>query len=167
MKRVVITGIGIVSPVGTGIDFAWKNLLAGKSGICKITEFDTSDISSKIAGLIKRGTEPGDFNPDTVIEPREQRRLDDSILYGLVAADEAVKDAGLIDYDGDKSRVGVSVGSGVGGLSTIDVTDRDIFENGTRFVSPFFVPKSVVNMTSGQISIKYGFSGPNIAMATA
>lgn len=167
MKRVVITGMGIVSPVGCGVDFAWQNLLAGKSGISKITEFDVSDIASQIAGLVKRGTEPGDFNPDTVIEPREQRRLDDSILYGLVAADEAIKDAGLVDYDGDKNRVGVSVGSGVGGLSTIDVTDKDIFENGPKFVSPFFVPKSVINMTSGQISIKYGFCGPNIAMATA
>lgn len=167
MKRVVITGMGIVSPVGTGIDFAWKNLLDGKSGIRKITEFDVSDVASQIAGMIPRGTQPGEFNPDTVIEPREQRRLDDSIIYGLVAADEAIKDAGLIDFAGDKTRVGVSVGSGVGGLASISNTDMEVMENGPKFVSPFFVPKSVVNMTAGQISIKYGFSGPNIAMATA
>ena len=167
MKRVVITGMGIVSPVGTGIDYTWKNLLDGKSGIRKVSEFDVSQMSSQIAGVPHRGSEPGDFNPDTVIEPREQRKMDNTIIYGLVAADEAIKDAGLVDYDGDKERVGVSVGSGVGGLSTIDATDKDIFEHGPRFVSPFFVPKCVVNMTSGQISIKYGFTGPNIAMATA
>ena len=167
MKRVVITGMGIVSPVGTGIDYAWKNLLDGKSGIRTITEFDTEGISSKIAGLPHRGTEPGDFNPDAVIDPREQRKMDNTIIYGLVAADEAIRDAGLIDYDGDKSRIGVSVGSGVGGLATIALTDKDILENGPRFVSPFFVPKCVINMTSGYISIKYGFGGPNIAMATA
>ena len=167
MKRVVITGMGIVSPVGTGIDFAWKNLLEGKSGIRKITDFDVSDISSQIAGVPVRGDQPGDYNPDAVVDPREQRRLDNTIIYGLVAADEAIKDAGLIDYDGDKGRIGVSVGSGVGGLASIAATDKEILENGPRFVSPFFVPKAIINMTSGQISIKYGFGGPNIAMATA
>ena len=167
MRKVVITGMGIVCPAGSGLDYAWKNILDGKSGIKKITEFDVEDVASQIAGIPKRGTEPGDFNPDTVIDPREQRRLDNTIIYGLVAADEAIKDAGLTDYAGNKERVGVSVGSGVGGLSTIDITDKDIFENGPRFVSPFFVPKAIVNMTAGQISIKYGFSGPNISMATA
>ena len=167
MKKVVITGMGIVCPVGTGIDYVWKNLLSGKSGIRKITEFDTDGIASQIAGIPHRGTGKGDFNPDVVIEPREQRKLDNSIIYGLVAADEAIKDAGLIDYKGDKNRIGVSVGSGVGGLSSIADTDEEIFQNGPKFVSPFFVPKAVVNMTSGHISIKYGFGGPNIAIATA
>lgn len=167
MRRVVVTGLGIVCPVGTGVDFAWNNILNGKSGIRQVTGFDTSDIASKIAGIVKRGTEAGDLNPDTVIEPREQRRLDNTIIYGLVAADEAIKDAGLIDYDGDKNRVGVSMGSGVGGLTTIADTDQEILKDGAKFVSPFFVPKAVVNMTAGQISIKYGFAGPNIAMATA
>lgn len=167
MKKVVITGMGIVSPVGCGIDYAWKNLLAGKSGIRKITEFDTEDIASKIAGIPHRGDKPGDYNPDVIIDQREQRKMENSIIYGLVAADEAIKDADLIDYDGDRERVGVSMGSGVGGLSTIAGTDKDIFEHGPRFVSPFFVPKCVVNMTAGHISIKYGFQGPNIAMATA
>lgn len=167
MKKVVITGMGIVCPVGCGVDAVWKNLLNGKSGIREITEFDTTEIASKIAGIPHRGTGDGDFNPDTVIEPREQRKMDNTIIYGLVAADEAIRDAGLTDYDGDKNRIGVSVGSGVGGLATISITDKDIIENGSRFVSPFFVPKCVVNMTSGYISIKYGFGGPNIAMATA
>ena len=167
MKKVVITGMGIVCPVGTGIDFAWNNLLKGKSGIRKITEFDTEDIASKIAGIPQRGTEPGDFNPDSVIDVREQRKMDLSIIYGLTAAHEALQDAGLAEYDGDKDRVGVAVGSGVGGLSTIADTYEEILKNGPRFVTPFFVPKCVVNMTAGYISIKYGFRGPNIAMATA
>ena len=167
MRRVVITGIGIVSPVGTGVKYAWKNLLAGKSGIRQVTEFDVSDISSKIAGMPKCGTKPGEYNPDVAIDPREQRKMDKTIMYALVAADEAIRDAGLSDYDGDKNRIGVSVGSGVGGLSTIADNDMIIMNEGVRFVSPFFVPKSVVNMPAGHISIKYGFCGPNIAMATA
>ena len=167
MKKVVITGMGIVSPVGTGIEYAWKNLLDGKSGIRKVTEFDTDDLTSKIAGVPVRGTNPGEFNPDAVIEPREQRKMEKTIMYALVAADEALRDAGLIEYDGDKNRIGVSVGSGVGGLSTISETDTDILKNGARFVSPFFVTKSVINMPAGYISIKYGLGGPNIAMSTA
>ena len=167
MKKVVITGMGIVCPVGSGIDFAWNNLLKGKSGIRNITEFDTTDVASKIAGIPQRGTEPGDFNPDSVIDVREQRKMDLSIIYGLTAAHEALQDAGLVDYTGDKDRVGVAVGSGVGGLSTIADTYEEILKNGPRFVTPFFVPKCVVNMTAGYISIKYGFRGPNIAMATA
>lgn len=167
MRRVVITGMGIVSPVGTGVEYAWKNIVNGKSGIRKITEFDVSEMASQIAGIVQRGTEQGEFNPDSVIDPREQRKLENTILYGLVAADEAIKDADLTDYDGDKNRIGVSVGSGVGGITTITGTDKDVLEHGYRFVSPFFIPKAVVNMTSGQISIKYGFGGPNIAMATA
>ena len=123
MRKVVITGIGIVSPVGTGVDYAWKNLLDGKSGIRKVSEFDVSDIASQIAGVPQRGTNPGDFNPDSVIDPREQRKMENTIMYALVAADEAIKDAGLVEYDGDKNRVGVSVGSGVGGLATISEND--------------------------------------------
>ena len=167
MKKVVITGMGIVSPVGTGKEYAWKNLLAGQSGIRKVTEFEVSDIASQIAGVPVCGTNPGEYNPDTVIDPREQRKMEKTIMYALVAADEAIKDAGLTDYAGDKNRIGVSVGSGVGGLSTISATDMDIMEHVGRFVSPFFVPKSVINMPAGYISIKYGFGGPNIAMATA
>ena len=167
MKKVVITGMGIVSPVGTGIDYAWKNLIKGKSGVHKVTEFDVSDIASQIAGTPPFGTKPGEYNPDNVIDPRDQRKMEKTIMYALVAADEAIKDAGLTEYDGDKNRVGVSVGSGVGGLSTISDTDTAILQNGAKYVSPFFVPKSIINMPAGYISIKYGFGGPNIAMATA
>ena len=122
MKRVVITGMGIVSPVGTGLDYAWKNLLNGKSGIRKVTEFEVSDIASQIAGVPVHGTNPGEYYPDAVIDVRDQRKLEKTIMYALVAADEAIKDAGLSEYVGDKNRVGVSVGSGVGGLSTISDT---------------------------------------------
>lgn len=167
MKRVVITGMGIVSPVGSGVDYAWKNIVNGKSGIRKITEFDTDDIASKIAGVPNRGTEEGDYNPDAIIDVKEQRRMEDTILYGLVAADEAMKDAGLQDYAGDKNRIGVCVGSGIGGISTIADTNAEIIQNGSRFVTPFFVPKSIINMTAGYISIRYGLGGPNLAVATA
>ncbi|MCQ2562582.1 MAG: beta-ketoacyl-ACP synthase II [Alphaproteobacteria bacterium] len=167
MKKVVITGMGIVSPVGTGVDYVWNNLLNGVSGIRSVTDFDTTDIASKIAGQPQRGTDHGQFNPDIAIEPREQRKMDKTILYGLTAAHQAITDAGLIDYTGDKDRIGVSIGSGIGGISTIYDTAKDMFENGYRFVSPFFIPKTIINMTSGYVSIKYGFGGPNISMATA
>ena len=167
MKKVVITGMGIVSPVGTGIEHAWKNVLAGKSGVKKIDSFEVSDLASQIAGVPQVGTELGMFNPDTVVEPREQRKLDKSILYGIVAADEAIKVAGLDDYEGDKERIGVSVGSGIGGLNTIYDNCIELHTGGPRRVSPFFIPKGIINMTAGNISIRYGFKGPNISVVTA
>lgn len=167
MKRVVVTGMGIVSPVGTGIDFAWKNILSGVSGVRKIDAFDVSDLVSQIAGMPLHGTNNGDFNPDSVIEPREQRKMDKTIIYGLVACDEAMRDAGLVDYNGKKERFGVSIGSGIGGLSTICDNCIELNTNGPRFISPFFVPKSIVNMTAGYASIRYGLMGPNISVATA
>ena len=167
MKKVVITGMGIVSPVGTGVEYAWKNVLAGKSGVKKIDSFDVSDLASQIAGVPQVGTEPGMFNPDAVVEPREQRKLDKSILYGIVAADEAIKDAGLDSYDGDKERIGVSIGSGIGGLNTIYDNCVELHTGGPRRVSPFFIPKGIINMTAGNVSIKYGFKGPNISTVTA
>jgi 3-oxoacyl-[acyl-carrier-protein] synthase II len=167
MKKVVITGMGIVSPVGTGIEHAWKNVLAGKSGVKKIDSFDVSDLASQIAGVPQVGTEPGMFNPDAIVEPREQRKLDKSIVYGIVAADEAIKDAGLDDYEGDKERIGVSVGSGIGGLNTIYDNCIELHTGGPRRVSPFFIPKGIINMTAGNISIRYGFKGPNISVVTA
>ncbi len=167
MKRVVITGMGIVSPVGTGIEYAWKNVLAGKSGVKKIDSFDVSDLASQIAGVPQVGTEPGMFNPDLVVEPREQRKLDKSIVYGIVAADEAIKDAGLDNYEGDKERIGVSIGSGIGGLNTIYENCIELHTGGPRRVSPFFIPKGIINMTAGNVSIRYGFKGPNISTVTA
>ena len=167
MKKVVITGMGIVSPVGTGIEYAWKNVLAGKSGVKKIDSFDVSDLASQIAGVPQVGTDAGMFNPDAVVDAREQRKLDKSIVYGIVAADEAIKDAGLDNYEGDKERVGVSVGSGIGGLNTIYDNCIELHTGGPRRVSPFFIPKGIINMTAGNISIKYGFKGPNISVVTA
>ena len=167
MRRVVITGMGIVSPVGTGVDYAWKNVVAGKSGVRKVTEFDVSDLASQIAGIPESGNEPGQYNPDAVVDAREQRKLDKCELYAIVAADEAIKDAGLDEYDGDKTRIGVSVGSGIGGFNTIYDNCIELHEGGPRRVSPFFIPKGIINMAAGNISIKYGFQGPNISVVTA
>lgn len=167
MRKVVVTGMGIVSPVGTGVDFAWKNILAGVSGVRKIDKFDASDFASQIAGVPVRGEKTGEFNPDAVVDPREQRKMDLDIVYAMVASDEAMRDAGLANggYDGD--RFGVSMGSGIGGVQTITDTCSELIQNGPRFVSPFFVPKAIVNMAAGYMSIKYGLRGPNLATATA
>jgi 3-oxoacyl-[acyl-carrier-protein] synthase II len=167
MKRVVITGMGIVSPVGTGVEHAWKNITQGKSGVRPIDIFDASDMASTIAGVPVRGDEPGQYNPDAIVDPREQRRMDKVIIYGIVAADEAIKDAGLIDYAGDKERIGVSIGSGIGGLNTIYETCVELNANGPRAISPFFIPKAIINMAAGYVSIKYGLKGPNISIVTA
>ena len=167
MKRVVITGMGIVAPNGCGVEYVWKNVVDGVSGIRKIDTFDASDLPCQIAGLPVIGTEPGQYNPDSVVDAREQRKLDKSMIYGIVAADEAVRDAGLIDYDGDKTRIGVSIGSGIGGMQTIYETCVELHENGPRHVSPFFIPKGIINMTAGNVSLRYGFKGPNIAVVTA
>ena len=167
MKRVVITGMGIVSPVGTGIEYAWKNILDGVSGVRKIDTFDASDLTSQIAGLPVIGTEPGQYNPDAVVDAREQRKMDKSIIYGMVAADEAMRDAGLAEYDGHKTRMGVSIGAGIGGLNTIYDNCVELYANGPRHISPFFIPKVIINMTAGHVSIKYGLKGPNLSVVTA
>ena len=167
MRRVVITGMGIVSPVGTGLEYAWKNVVAGKSGVRKITEFEVDDLASQIAGIPERGADDGQFNPDAVIEPREQRKMDKWIMYGMVAADEAIKDAGLDTFVGNRERMGVSIGSGIGGFETIYENCIALHEGGPRRVSPFFIPKGIINMTAGHVSIKYGFKGPNISVVTA
>lgn len=167
MRRVVITGMGIVSPVGTGIEHAWKNIVSGVSGVRKIDTFDASDCASQIAGLPVCGTEPGQFNPDAVVEPREQRKMDKSIVYGVVAADEAIKDAGLDKFEGDRERMGVSIGMGIGGLNTIYENCVELYTGGPRRISPFFIPKAIINMTAGHVSIKYGLKGPNLSVVTA
>ncbi len=167
MRRVVITGMGIVSPCGTGVEVAWKNVVAGNSGIRKIDTFDASMLATQIAGLPIHGTEPGQYNPEAVLNPKELRKMDKSIVYGVVAADEALRDAGLIDYDGDKERFGVSVGAGIGGLTSIYENCIELYNGGPRRISPFFIPKSIINMTAGHISIKYGLKGPNLAVVTA
>lgn len=167
MRRVVITGMGIVSPVGTGVEYAWQNIIAGRSGVRKIELFDVDDLPSQIAGVPVQGTEPGQLNPESVIEPRELRKMDKVIMYGVVAADQAIKDAGLDNYTGDKERIGVSIGSGIGGMYTIYENCAELYSNGPRHISPFFIPKSIINMAAGHVSIKYGFQGPNVSMVTA
>ncbi len=167
MRRVVITGMGIVSPVGTGVDVAWKNILAGVSGVTKIDSFDASEMASQIAGVPVAGLAPGQYNPESVIEARDLRKMDKAIAYGVVAADEAMKDAGLVDYDGDKERWGVSIGSGIGGLNTIYENCVELYTGGPRRISPFFIPKAIINMAAGHVSIRYGLKGPNLSVVTA
>lgn len=167
MRRVIITGMGIVSPVGTGVDFAWQNILAGKSGVRKIDIFDASQMASQIAGVPVEGTENGQYNPEAVIDARDLRKMDKTIAYGVVAADEAMKDAGLADYDGDKERWGVSIGSGIGGLNSIYENCVELYTGGPRRISPFFIPKAIINMAAGHVSIRYGLKGPNLSVVTA
>ena len=169
MRRVVITGLGLVSSIGNNVSETWDNLIAGKSGIKKISSFDVSDLPCKIAGYISHN-EKDEYYVDRskYLETREINRNDRFIQYGLIASKMAVEDAGLMTLD-DKSklRVGVSVGSGIGGLETIYNGSITLNEKGSRKISPFFIPSSLINLTSGQISIKFGFKGPNHSVVTA
>ena len=169
MSRVVITGLGLVSSIGNNVSETWDNLIAGKSGIRKISSFDVSDLPCKIAGYISHN-EKDEYYVDRskYLETREINRNDRFIQYGLIASKMAVEDAGLMALD-DKSklRVGVSVGSGIGGLETIYNGSITLNEKGSRKISPFFIPSSLINLTSGQISIKFGFKGPNHSVVTA
>src|SRR6476620_10039711 len=160
-RRVVVTGLGIVSPVGIGVAAAWANILAGVSGIAPITRFDTAGFPSRIAGEVK------DFDVSKWLSAKESRRYDTFIHYGLVATMEAIKDAGLDAYAGDKDRCGVSIGSGIGGLPMIEETQRAYLQGGLRKISPFFVPGTIINMVAGLVSIHYGFRGPNLATVSA
>ena len=164
-RRVVITGMGIVSPVGTGLEYAWKNIIAGKSGIKKIEEFDVSDMSTQIGGMPKMGTGEGECDIDAVLDSKEQRLMGLFTKYSVVASAEAIKDAGLTEFDAE--RVGVSIGTGIGGAQAIIENTEILEKEGPRRVSPFFVPKTLCNMPSGQVSMKYGFKGPNICVVTA
>ena len=169
MSRVVITGLGLVSSIGNNVSETWDNLITGKSGIKKISSFDVSDLPCKIAGYISHN-EKDEYYVDRskFLETREINRNDRFIQYGLIASKMAVEDAGLMTLD-DKSklRVGVSVGSGIGGLETIYNGSITLNEKGSRKISPFFIPSSLINLTSGQISIKFGFKGPNHSVVTA
>ena len=169
MSRVVITGLGLVSSIGNNVSETWDNLITGKSGIKKISSFDVSDLPCKIAGYISHN-EKDEYYVDRskYLETREINRNDRFIQYGLIASIMAVEDAGLMTLD-DKSklRVGVSVGSGIGGLETIYNGSITLNEKGSRKISPFFIPSSLINLTSGQISIKFGFKGPNHSVVTA
>jgi 3-oxoacyl-[acyl-carrier-protein] synthase II len=169
MRRVVVTGIGIVSPLGVGVDHVWKKLIKGESGISSIQSFDVSDLPAKIAGQVPRGeTSSGNFNPDDFVTPKDQKKMDDFIVMAMAAADEAVKDAGWEPKtDAERNSTGVMIGSGIGGLNVIYETSLVLNEKGPRRVSPFFIPSALINLASGHVSIKYGFRGPNHSVVTA
>lgn len=168
MRRVVVTGMGMVTPLGVGVDHNWSQILAGKSGISRITNFQVDDIACQIAGQVPGPDAAGGLNIDDFIEPREQRRQDRFIQLGVVAAQLAVEDSGWKPDDVEaQNRTGVMIGSGIGGLETIVKTDQLISERGTRKVSPFFIPSALINLVSGHVSIRYGFRGPNHAVVTA
>ena len=160
-RRVVVTGLGTVCPVGNSVKEAWANIQAGKSGITRITRFDASPYASQIAGEVKN------FDVGKVLSPKEARRVDIFIHYGIAAAVEAIRDAGLEANPKNAERIGVNVGSGMGGLPLIEETHRAMIEGGARKISPFFIPGAIINMISGNLSITYGFKGPCLAMVTA
>ena len=176
-RRVVVTGLGLVTPLGVGVEIVWDNLLASKSGAGRIDHFETDDLACKIAAMIPRidgrgggGPDiPGSFNPDDTLSKREQKRVDEFILFGIVAADEAIKDSGLeIDRDSrEAERAGVMFGSGIGGLQTTYDNSLLLNEKGPRRLSPFVVPGMLINLVAGQISIRHGFKGPNHSVVTA
>jgi 3-oxoacyl-[acyl-carrier-protein] synthase II len=169
MRRVVVTGLGMVTPLGCGVEATWSRLLAGESGAGPITRFDASHLATSYACEIPRGNgADGHFNPDDWMAPKEQRKVDEFILYGMAAAQQAVEDSGWMpDDEESRLRTGVMIGSGIGGLSTIAETALLIKERGPKRVSPFFIPGALINLVSGQVSIRYGFKGPNHAVVTA
>ena len=168
MRRVVITGIGMVTPLGQGVASNWQDLLAGKSGISKIKSFDVSDISCQIAGSVPNKGEPNGLDLDNFIEPKEQRKIDRFIQFGIVAAIEAVENSKWAPKTVlEQERSGVMIGSGIGGLQTIVETAELMNERGPRRISPFFIPSALINLISGHVSIKYGFKGPNHSVVTA
>jgi 3-oxoacyl-[acyl-carrier-protein] synthase II len=160
-RRVVITGLGIVSPVGNDIKSAWGNILAGKSGIGPITNFDATDFPVRFCGEVR------DFDVTEYITAKDARRMGEFIHYGIAAASQAINDAGLETSEADAVRTGVAIGSGIGGLKGIEMAYQTYLDDGARKISPFFVPGNIINMIAGNLSIKYGFKGPNIAIATA
>ncbi len=167
-RRVVVTGMGLVTPLGVGVDAVWGRLLNSESGAGRIKKIDTSDLSVKIACEVPIGDSAPDFNADDWIPPKEQRRIDDFIIFGLCAMEQALTDAGWKPEDEDsRLRTGVLVGSGIGGLPSIEAAAITLHEKGPRRISPFFIPGSLINLLSGTISIKYGFKGPNHAVVTA
>jgi 3-oxoacyl-[acyl-carrier-protein] synthase II len=160
-RRVVVTGLGIVSPVGIGVAEAWGNVLAGRSGITRVTRFDASPFASQIAGEVKG------FDVAKYLPVKEARRFDLFVHYGTAAAIEAVQDAGIEATERNAERIGVNIGSGIGGLPMIEETHKTLLESGPRRISPFFIPGTIINMVAGNLSIMYGFKGPNLAITTA
>ncbi len=160
-RRVVITGLGLISPVGNTVAEGWENLVAGRSGIANITKFDASEFKVQFAGEVKN------FETEKYLSAKEARRMDTFIHYGLAAGIQAFEDSGLAVTEANAERIGVLVGSGIGGLPMIEDTHDDLLKGGPRKISPFFVPGSIINMISGHLSIKYGLKGPNLAIVTA
>src|ERR1700744_2872905 len=169
MRRVVVTGLGLVTPLACGVEETWKRLIAGESGARKITEFETSDLATKIACIVPRGDGTnGTYNPDQWMDPKEQRRVDEFIVMGLAAATQAVTDSGWEPKtEEERDRTGVLMGSGIGGLKGIAGGGLLLHEKGPRRISPFFIPGRLINLVSGYASIKFGFKGPNHAVVTA
>lgn len=160
-RRVVVTGLGAVCPVGNTVSDTWSNILAGKSGIGRITRFDPSPLSSQLAGEVK------DFDISSYLSPKEARRMDRFIHLGMAAGIQAIKDSGIEVTEANAERIGVNIGSGIGGLTIIEEAHNDMLKGGPRKISPFFIPSSIINMISGNLSIMYGLKGPNLAMVTA
>ncbi len=160
-RRVVITGLGIVSPVGIGVPLVWQNIVAGKSGITRITHFDSSAMAAQIAGEVK------DFDVTQFLSAKDARRMDRFIHFGLVAGIEAYKDSGLEVTEQNAERIGVNIGSGIGGLPMIEDTHNEYLAAGPRKISPFFIPGTIINMISGNLSVMFGLKGPNLAMVSA
>lgn len=169
MRRVVITGLGLVTPLGCGVEASWSRLLAGQSGARRVEEFEVDDIASQIACFVPRGeTSKGLFNPNDWMEPKEQRKVDTFITYALAAADQAIEDSGYKPDTAEKQeRTGVLIGSGIGGLSGIADTSILLKEKGPRRISPFFIPGRLINLASGYVSIRHQLKGPNHAVVTA
>jgi 3-oxoacyl-[acyl-carrier-protein] synthase II len=169
MRRVVVTGMGMLTPLGCGVETTWSRLLKGESGARRIERFDVSDIACKIACIVPRGDgSDGTYNPDQWMEPKEQRKVDDFIVYAMCAARQALDDAGWKpeSYD-DQTTTGVLIGSGIGGIEGIAETAITLHERGSRRVSPFFIPGRIINLASGYVSIEFGLKGPNSAVVTA
>jgi 3-oxoacyl-[acyl-carrier-protein] synthase II len=169
MRRVVVTGMGLLSPFGVGVEHSWRELLTGRSAAKRITEFEVEDLPCKVAHVIPRGDGAGgSFNPEAYLEPKELRKIGDFILYGIAAADEALKDSGWEPQtEEDRCATGVMIGSGIGGIDGIAENATVLKERGPRRISPFFIPGNIINLVSGQVSIRHGLKGPNHAVVTA
>ena len=168
MRRAVITGMGLVTPLGVGIDANWKRLVAGDSGARRIDRFDTSDLRCKVACFVPRGGGEGEFYADSWVPPSEQRKMDEFIVFGIAAAQQAVENSGWAPGDEQALlRTGVLIGSGIGGLASIEAGAITVKERGARRLSPFFIPSALINLLSGHVAIRYGFKGPNHSVVTA
>ncbi|MCH8112653.1 MAG: beta-ketoacyl-ACP synthase II [Proteobacteria bacterium] len=168
MRRVVVTGLGLVTPLGCGVEHTWEKLIAGRSGIRGIESFDVTDLPSKIAGVVPRGDGDGEFNAEDWVPSKDRRRMADFVVFGLAAAQQAVADSGWNpEAEEDRDRTGVLIGSGIGGLQSIVDGAKVLEERGPRRLSPFFIPAALINLISGHVSIRFGFRGPNHSVVTA